>query len=106
MLNIRSNDDLVLDTINMFQNVVNIKQREFDAIFSFNNTNENEVRTIINNLNVRENRQGSDIPTKIIKLNIDLFSSFICKKFNFCKNIGEFPNKLKHADVMTVQKKR
>ena len=106
MLNIRSNDDLVLDTINMFQNVVNIKQREFDAIFSFNNTNENEVRTIINNLNVRENRQGSDIPTKIIKLNIDLFSSFICKHFNFCKSIGEFPNKLKHADVMTVQKKR
>ena len=56
-------------------------------------------------LNVRKTCQGSDIPTKIIKLNIDLFSSFICQNFNYCISIGKFPNELKHADVIPVHKK-
>ena len=67
--------------INMIQNhsgVVNIKQSEFNTISSFNNANENKVRKIIKNLNIRKSCQGCDIATKIIKLNIDLFSSFIC----------------------------
>ena len=101
--------DPVVAAINTFQNhlsVVNIKQREFDSIFSFINTSESEFRNIIKNLNVRKTCQGSDIPTKIIKLNIDLFSSFICQYFKYCISIGEFPNELKHADVIPVHKKR
>ena len=93
---------------NTFQNhrsVVNIKQREFNSTFTFKNTNENEVHRIIKNLNVGKTCQGSDIPTKIIKLNITLFS-FICQNFNYCISVGEFPNKLKHADVIPVHKKR
>ena len=77
----------VLAAINTFQNhpsVVNIKQGEFNSIFSFKHTNENKVHKIIKNLNVRKTCQGSDIPTKIIKLNIDLFSSFTCQHFNYC----------------------
>ena len=79
--NIRSNHDPVLAAINMFQNhpsVVNIKQTEFNFTFSFKNTNENDFHKIIKKLNVRKTCQGSDIPTRIIKLNIDLFSSFVC----------------------------
>ena len=70
---IRSNHDPVLTAINTFQNhasVVNIKQREFNSIFSFKNTNKNEVRKIIKNLNVRKTCQSNVIPTKVIKLNI------------------------------------
>ena len=107
--NIKSNHDPVLAAINTFQNhtsVVNIKQRKFNSTFIFKNTNENEVRKIIKNLNVCKTCQGSDIPTKIIKLNIDLFSSFICQNFNYCISIGKFPNELKHADVIPVHKKR
>ena len=54
-------------TINTCQNhpsVVNIKQREFNSIFCFKDTNENEVCKIIKNLNVRKTFQGSHIPTK------------------------------------------
>ena len=72
---IRSNHDPVLASITTIQNhpsVVHIKQREFNSIFSFKNTNENEVHKIIKNLNVRKTCQSSEIPTKIIKLNIDL----------------------------------
>ena len=58
------------------------------------------------NLAVRKSCQGSDIPTKIIKLNIDLFNSFICQHFNYCISIGEFPNELKRADVIPVHKKK
>ena len=43
---IRTNYDSAFTAFNKFQNqpsLVNIKQREFNAIFSFNNTNEYEV---------------------------------------------------------------
>ena len=79
--NIVSDVQLELLAINTFQNhpsVVNIKLREFNSTFGFQNTNENEVRKFIKNLNVRKSCQG----TKIIKLNIDLLNSFICKNFN------------------------
>ena len=102
---IKSNHDPVLAAINTFQNhpsVFSIKQREFNSTFTFKTTNENEVRKIIKNLNVRKSCQGSDIPTKIIKLNIYLFSSFIYQNFNYCISIGKFPNELKPADVITV----
>ena len=92
----------------MFQNhssVVNIKQGEFNTTFCFNNTNENEVLKIIKNLNVRKTCQGSDIPTKIIKLNMALFSSFICQLFNYCISKGQSPSELKHVDVIPVHKK-
>ena len=56
--------------------------------------------------NVRKTCQGSDIATRITKLNIDLFSSFICQHFNYCISIGEFPNKLKHVDFIPAHKKR
>ena len=55
-------------------------------------------------LNVRKTYQDSNIPTKIIKLNTDLFSSFICQYFNYCITVGEFANSLKHADVKPVYK--
>ena len=104
---IRSNHDPVLAAIDTFQNhasLINIKQREFNSIFSFKNTNENEVRKIIKNLNVRKTCQCSDIPTRIVKRNIDLFSSFICQHFNYCISIGEFLNELKHPDVVPVHR--
>ena len=71
--------------------VASIKPREFNSFFSLKSANENEVRKIIKNLSVRRTCQGKDIPTKVIKLNIDLFSCFICRHLNYCIGIGEFP---------------
>ena len=59
---IRINHDPVLAAINTFQNhpsAVNIKQREFNSTFNFKNTNENEVRKIIKNMNLPKTCQGS-----------------------------------------------
>ena len=57
-------------------------------------------------MNVCKTCQDSDIPTKTIKLNIDLFSSFICQNFNYCISIGKFPNELKHAMLYQSTKKK
>ena len=47
----------------------------------------------------------SDTSTKIIKFNSDTFSSLIYQQFNYCIDKGEFPNDLKHADIVPVYKK-
>ena len=57
-------------------------------------------------MNVCKICQGSNIPTKIMKLIIDLFGNFICQHFNSCISIGEFPNEINHADVTPVHKKK
>ena len=74
------------------------------AVFLVLKTSEKKVRSIIKNLNIRKDYQSSDTSTKIIKLNIDLFSSFICQNFNYVINVGEFPNELKHAGVIPIHK--
>ena len=49
--------------------------------------------------------QVSDIPTKVIKINKDIFANIITDHFNYCIANGEFPDELKHADVIPVHKK-
>ena len=49
--------------------------------------------------------QYSDIPTKIIKENSDIFSSFICESINNSIKSSIFPSCLKHADVTPLHKK-
>ena len=49
--------------------------------------------------------QLKDIPTKIIKMNADIFASFICLLFNYCIDTGEFPQVFKYTDITHVHKK-
>ena len=60
---------------------------------------------MISNFNAVKTCQVNDIPTKVIKINKDIFSNFITDHFNYCIAYGEFPDKLKHADVIPVHKK-
>ena len=57
---------------------------------------------VIRDLNTKTSCQTSEAPTKIIKLNCDIFSNLIDKHFNYCINKGEFPNDFKHADIVPV----
>ena len=47
----------------------------------------------------------NDIPTKVIKMNKNIFTNFIADHSNYCIAYGEFPNELKHADVIPAHKK-
>ena len=49
--------------------------------------------------------QGSDIPLKIVKENIDVFSDFLCVSFNSSIKSRKFPKNLKFADITPLQKK-
>ena len=105
MPDVKSNYGPVLAIINTSQNhpnVVYIKQREFNTIFNFINTNKNEVSIYIKNLKVCKFCQGYEIPTKITKFNINLFRSFIFRHFNYCISTGEFSNELKHAEAIRL----
>ena len=74
---------VAIKTFQIHPKIFNIKQAEFNSIFSFKNTNEKE---------------------KIMKFKIDLFSSFICQHFNYCISKDEFSNECKDADVIPVHK--
>ena len=84
-----------------------LKKRKLDSVFSFRKTTQEEVLKIIQDLNTKKSCQTSDTPTptKIIKLNSDIFSNLIYKHFNCCIDKGEFPNDLKHADIVPIYKK-
>ena len=58
-----------------------------------------------NYLNVAKSCQINDIPTKVIKMNKDIFANFITDHFNYCIAYGGFPDELKQADVIPVHKK-
>ena len=56
-------------------------------------------------LNAKKAKQENDIPIKLIKENIELFSSVLSRMFNFYIDKASFPNSLKQADITPVHKK-
>ena len=98
----------ILSVFNAFkkhQSIKNIKSKKLNSTFSFENIYTDVVMKMINNLNVAKTCQVNDIPTKVIKINKDIFANFITDHFNYCIANGEFPDELKHADVIPVHKK-
>ena len=101
--------DPVLAAINTFQDHRSIKiirEKNFKSVFSLTHTNKIEINKIIRGMNVHKTCQLKDIPTKIIKMNCDIFANFICLHFNYCIDIGEFPQVFKNADIIPVHKKK
>ena len=89
----------------MTEDIKNIKSKNFNLIFSFENTYTDVVVKVINNLNVAKSCQMNDIPTKVIKINKDIFTNFIMDHFNYFIAYGEFPDELKHPDIIPIHKK-
>ena len=76
-----------------------------NSVFSSRNTTKEEVSKSVQCLNTKKSCQTSNTPNKSISLNSNIFSNFICKYFSCCNDKGEFPNDLKHADIIAVYKK-
>ena len=95
--------DSVLSVLNAFKNhpsIKNIKYKKLNSTFCFQNTYTDVVMKVVNNLNVAKTCQVNDIPTKVIKMNKDIFANFIMDHFSNCITYGEFLDELKHADVI------
>ena len=54
--------------------------------FSFKNVQKEEILKELNNLNINKTTQNTDISTKIIKENSDIFRDFIFSDLNCCIN--------------------
>ena len=111
--NIASSDimDPVFNAIKNYENHPSIKKiKHFmsgkDLKFSFIFETKNKILAEIHNLDDKKACQESDIPVKIIKDNIDIFSEFIFHNFNNSIFDATFPSELKNADVIPVFKKK
>ena len=76
-----------------------------NGAFSFKEVSFEEIETEIRLLKLNKASQYSDIPTKIIKENSDIFLSFICESTNNSIKSSIFPSCTKHADVTPLHKK-
>ena len=106
-----SNDDSdpVLKSILKYKDRPSIKAikkiAKPNSLFRFSNVEKREILHEIVNLDSSKSCQDTDVPTKIIKENADIFADFIHPAINTTINKNEFPFFLKLADLITVFKK-
>ena len=60
---------------------------------------------VLKDLNAKKAKKKNDIPTKLIKENIEIFSFALFRMFNFYIDKAYFPNSLKQTDMNPVHKK-
>ena len=86
--------------------IINIKAKvDLSQCFSFASISISEAKKQIKNLNISKASQTTDIPTKLIKDNCNIFVGLIknCFDESLCQSV--FPQDLKLADVTPVFKK-
>ena len=76
-----------------------------NGVFSFREVSLKEIKTQISLLKLNKASKYSDIPTKIIKKNSDIFSNFIYESISNSKKSSIFPSCLKHANVTPLHQK-
>ena len=76
-----------------------------DLHFNFSFVEYDEIMKEINNLKTNKATQNTDIPTKLIKENSDIFADFIFENLNDCIAKSLFPSSLKNAIITPVHKK-
>ena len=101
--------DPVLESILKYKGHPSIKAIEkiskLNSLFKFSNVEKGEILNEIVNLDASTFCQGTDVPTKIIKENADIFPDFIYPEINASIDKNEFPSSLKVADVIRVFRK-
>ena len=73
--------------------------------FSFKNDQKEQILKELNNVNSNKATQNTDISTKMIKENSDIFGNFIFSTLNCCINTYLYLSLLKRADITFVHKK-
>ena len=76
-----------------------------DSPFLFTGIDKEEILKEILNLDAWKACQDTDVPTKIIKENADIFPDFLHTSFNEFVKKSEFPSVLKQANITLVFKK-
>ena len=95
---------IAIKIFDQHSSIINIKKKTFDPALSFKKTSSTEVEKVINYLSIVKDCQKDDIPTKVIKMNKDIFAGFIANDLNNCANKGVFSDDLMYADVASAHK--
>ena len=85
--------------------IIATNNENMDRRFSFQEITKSEGNQEILNLDSSKACQKSDIPTKIIKANSNIFTEVIHEEFNRGLEVGNFPCTMKLANVTPVYKK-
>ncbi len=107
-----NNDDIdpIFRALNKYINhpsivSINKARSNNEETFSFSNTTLEAVYNELLMLNSSTSCPKEDIPIKIIKENIDIFTHKLHNDFNHAIDYGKFPSNLKNADVTPAHKK-
>ena len=73
--------------------------------FSFEETDLASIEKGIHNLEINRTSKSSNIPTTILKDNVDIFAEFLWESINSSIKSSTFPSCLKSADVTPLHKK-
>ena len=74
--------------------------------FSFKFIDRNKIFNELQKLKRKKAGQGSDIPVKLIKENINIITDFIYSIFNNSLFSSYFPSNMKNADITPVLKQK
>ena len=89
-----------------YPNIIAIKENcTSKSDFNFSFVEKVDILKEIKMLQSNKATQNTDIPTKLIKDNADIFAEFIFISLNKCIEQSVFPSKLKLANITPVHKK-
>ena len=89
-----------------YPSIIAIKEKcNSNFSFSFSQVERDEIMKEISRLNINKATQSTDIPTKLIKENSDIFGDFIFENYNNCISSFVFPSYLKNAIITPAHKK-
>ena len=96
---------MIIDKFKDHPSILNIKERIYiNEKISLIEISENDITTVINNLNTRKPTTFNNIPAKRIKENCDI-CTHLCKIFNSSIISNTFQDNLKMADIIPGHKK-
>ena len=100
-------EDPVLRALRRYENHSGIKEIEqnIEINFSFSFASYSDIEQQLENLDPTKTSQDTDILTRILKENSELFVQFALKNYNEVVTTSAFSNILKHATVRLVYQK-
>ena len=93
----------IIEQYKSHPSVVATNEKNLIKKFSFEYIPKSDVKKEILNLVVSKASQDSDVPTKLIKMDADIFAEVLYNVFNWSLEVGEFPPAMKLVNVTPVQ---
>ena len=101
--------DPVLKAIEKYKNHANIRiindKCKTNSVFTFNQVSLEYIQKELKNLNPSKVSQSSDIVTKIIRQNLDLFAPLAHQEMNESLDLNKFPSTMKLGNIIPSFKK-